>query len=110
MNEQKKQDQSKKPPATTMVIGTLLEVKHPLIHLKNEFGYTIWFCDHKDNLITLNDYAINYPRWTMCIHTREEMIAQAKLLIQEGKEIVHIDKELEELRTFAYSLNHSNFE
>lgn len=85
---------------TSMEIGTLLEIKYPLIHLRNDNGYTIWFYDHKDNIVTFNDYYVNYPRWAMCIHTREEMIEEAKKLIQEGKEIVHIDEDLEELKEF----------
>ena len=90
-------NENKDKVITSMEIGNLLEIKTSIIHLRNEYGYTIWFYDHKGNIITFNDYYVNYPRWAMCIHTKEEMIKQAKILIEEGKEIVHIDSELEEL-------------
>jgi len=75
-------------------VGDFLEVKHPIIHLKNDYGYAIWFYDFKQQIVSIDDYYCNHPRWVTATWTKEEMIKIVQKMINEDKEVVKIRRGL----------------
>ena len=73
------------------------EVKNPLIYLMDENGEIVWFYDYDENIVCLEKMGINFPRWIICIQTREEMIQNARNSIQDGKNIEFFSEELKKL-------------
>jgi len=74
-------------------INNYIEIKKPLIYLINENGEILWFYDYKKNIICLEKIGINFPRWIICIQSREEMIENVKASIKCGKIIEYINNE-----------------
>lgn len=78
-------------------IENYFEVKNPLIYLMDENGEIVWFYDYEENIVCLEKIGINFPRWIICVQTREEMIHNAKNSIKGGKNIEFFSEELKKL-------------
>ena len=83
----------------TVTIG-YTEIKHPFAYLSNSNeSRTVWFEIEPDKIVAWDDIPVNYPRWTVSIHTRREAIQRiTERVTEEGWELVSTsESELESL-------------
>ncbi len=81
-------------------VGDFIEIKRPIIHLGNDYGYTIWFYDHDRKIVSLDDYSCNYPRWALATWSKEGMLVEAQKLLDGDKEMISVEHEFENLLNF----------
>jgi len=84
----------------TVTLG-YTEIKHPFAFLSNGLdSTTVWFAVEPDKIVAWDDIPVNYPRWSLSVHTREEAIQRIKEMVseEEGWELVSTtESELESL-------------
>lgn len=73
----------------TVTLG-YTEIKHPFAFLSNGLdSTTVWFEIEPDKIVVWDDIPVNYPRWTLSIHTRQEAIERIiEMATKEGWELV----------------------
>jgi len=83
----------------TVVLG-YTEIKHPFAYLTNgNESRTVWFQVEPDKIVAWDDIPVNWPRWSLSVHTRKEAIKRIReMAAEEGWELVSTtEKELEQL-------------
>jgi hypothetical protein len=83
----------------TVTLG-YTEIKHPFAFLSNGLdSTTVWFAVEPDKIVAWDDIPVNWPRWSLSIHTRKEALRRIiEMATEEGWDLISTtEKELEQL-------------
>ena len=78
-----------------------VEIKHPFAHLAKDDSTVVFFDfdgqDAHNPIASWDDIPMNYPRWSLATHTKDEAIQRVKDMVEdEGWELYETnEKELE---------------
>lgn len=85
--------------SNTVTLG-YTEMKNPFAYLTNgNESRTVWFQVEPDKIVSWDDIPVNYPRWSLAVHTRQEAIQRiTDMATKEGWELISTtEPELEPL-------------
>lgn len=83
----------------TVTLG-YTEIKNPFAFLFNgSDSRTVWFQVEPNAIVSWDDIPVNYPRWSLSVHTRQEAIQRiTEMATEEGWDLISTtEKELEQL-------------
>ena len=66
----------------TATLPRLTEIKHPFAHLSTDTPATCVFFEVDDMIVSWDDLTGNYPRWAICVHTKEEALERIRDMVE----------------------------
>jgi len=64
-----------------------VEIKHPFAHLSKDHSTVVFFeldgQDAHQPIASWDDIPMNYPRWSLVTHTKDEAVGRVKEMVNE---------------------------